>query len=123
MENDYIMKKIKTALQGLTCILKRKNDIDINMDEKSNSIVITEEQLLKLTITKYINEGKINEAENMLFEAISLNKSPEFLQLALLFYEEISEFTEEKLISCNFSKEEIIDGLNSIKKIYDIDTK
>lgn len=35
----------------------------------------------------------------------------------MYYHEEISKFTEEELISCSLSKEEIIDDLNSIKNI------
>lgn len=120
MENDYIMKIIKTTLQGLAYVLKGKQSMENSIDENTNNLVLTEEQTLRLTIIKYINECKINEAENLLFEAIYSHKSPEFLELALFFYEEINKFSLDKLIDCNFSKEEILDGLNTIKKIYNV---
>lgn len=120
MENDYIMKIIKTTLQGLAYVLKGKHSMENSIDENTNNLVLTEEQALRLTIIKYINECKINEAENLLFEAVYSHKSPELLELALFFYEEINKFSLDKLIDCNFSKEEILDGLNTIKKIYNV---
>ncbi len=110
-ENDYIMKMIKTALQAVA-------SIENSIDENSDNITIAEDQLLEIMIRKYIIEREINKAENMLFEAINSHKSPRNLELALFFYEEISKWTEDKLISCNFSKIEILEGLNTVKRIY-----
>ncbi|WP_346940682.1 DUF6483 family protein [uncultured Clostridium sp.] len=117
-ENDYMMKMIKTALQAVASIFKGKNAIENSIDENSDDITIAEDQLLEIMIRKYIIEGEINKAENMLFEAIDSHKSPKNLELALFFYEEISKWTEDKLISCNFSKEEILEGLNALKRLY-----
>lgn len=117
-ENDYIMKMIKTALQAVASIFKGKSAIESSIDENSDDITIAEDQLLEIMIRKYIIEGEINKAENMLFEAINSHKSPRNLELALFFYEEISKWAEDKLISCNFSKIEILEGLNTVKRIY-----
>ncbi|MBU5316263.1 hypothetical protein KQI30_08265 [Clostridium bornimense] len=75
------------------------------------------DELLNLKIRKYIKECKINKAENALFQAIKVRQTKENLKTALLFYEEISKWDNEKLIQSNFSKSEIEQGLNDLKKI------
>lgn len=120
MENDYILKMIKSALQGIAYILKGKKSIEENIDLKRENIVLNEEELLELTIIHLLSECKINEAENILFESIKKNKSPKYLSLAFFFYNEINEWSNEKLSDCNFSRDEILNGLNDVKKIYDI---
>ncbi|MEQ8156609.1 MAG: DUF6483 family protein [Clostridiaceae bacterium] len=117
-ENDYMMRMIKTALQAVASIFKSRNSIENSIDENSDNVTITEDQLLEIMIKKYLSEGKVNKAENMLFQAIESHNSPKHLELALLFYEEISKWNEDKLIRCNFSREEILDGLNVVKKLY-----
>ena len=120
MENDYILKMIKSALNVIGYILKGKKSIEENIDLKRENIVLNEEELLELTIIHLLSECKINEAENILFEAIQKNNSPKYLSLAFFFYSEINEWSNEKLSDCNFSRDEILNGLNDVKKIYDI---
>nr|WP_269153876.1 DUF6483 family protein [Clostridium cochlearium] len=38
-------------------------------------MTISEDELLEFRIRKYINEGKINEAENILFEVMEFRKT------------------------------------------------
>lgn len=117
-EKDYIERMIKTALQAVASIFKGKNAIESSISETNDDVIIKEDQLLEIMIRKYISEGKINKAENMLFEALESRKSAKNLELALFFYDEINKWDEDKLESCNFSKEEILEGLNSIKELY-----
>ncbi len=117
-ENDYVMRMIKTTLQALASFFKGRNALENSIDKKNGDIFITKDTMLELMIKKYLSEGEINKAENILIEAIESHKSPKYLELALSFYGEISEWDEAKLISCNFSKEEILEGLDFIKKLY-----
>ncbi|WP_242851602.1 DUF6483 family protein [Clostridium sp. DMHC 10] len=79
---------------------------------------VSEDDLLQFMVNKYISDGKINEAEDMIFEAIEANKSEENFKTAVSFYEEINNWSEDRLSKCNFSKKEIIQGLEDVKEIY-----
>lgn len=116
-ENDYFERMIKTVINGLVSIFKNKNSIENSIE--NDSVILKEDQLLEIMIKKYISEGQINKAEDMLFEAIEDRKSSRNLELAVFFYETISKWDDEKLNKCNFSKAEIVDGLNEVKKLYD----
>ncbi|MNP20782.1 hypothetical protein D3C76_1133720 [compost metagenome] len=59
----------------------------------------------------------------MLFEAIEDRKSSRNLELAVFFYETISKWDDERLNKCNFSKAEIVDGLNEVKSLYNDETQ
>lgn len=115
-ENDYFERMIKTVINGLVSIFKNKNSIESSIE--NDSVILKEDQLLEIMIKKYISEGKINKAEDMLFEAIEDRKSSRNLELAVFFYETISKWDDEKLMKCNFSKAEIVDGLNEVKSLY-----
>ncbi|WP_286910467.1 DUF6483 family protein [Clostridium sp. UBA1652] len=115
-ENDYFERMIKTVINGLVSIFKNKNSIESSIE--NDSVILKEDQLLEIMIKKYISEGQINKAEDMLFEAIEDRKSSRNLELAVFFYETISKWDDEKLNKCNFSKAEIVDGLNEVKSLY-----
>ncbi|KMT22507.1 DUF6483 family protein [Clostridium cylindrosporum] len=121
-ENDYIERIIKSLGRTLvTGVEGSKNVIVemINESEKTGDLLIPEEGLLELKLRKYVSELEISKAEDMLFEAIELNKSPRYLELALFFYNEINKLDEDTLVKHNFSKQEIINGLEEIKRLYE----
>ena len=120
-ENDYFERMIKTVINGLVSIFKNKNAIESSIE--NDSVILKEDQLLEIMIKKYISEGQINKAEDMLFEAIEDRKSSRNLELSVSFYETISKWDDERLMKCNFSKAEIVDGLNEVKSLYNDETK
>lgn len=64
-------------------------------------------------------EGKINEAENKLYELMD-GKDMTKLHLALLFYEHLLDLPEEFLTEHGFSREEILDGVKNAADIYGV---
>lgn len=117
-ENDYIMRLIKSATQLAASILTGKNHMDSPAEEIHN-INISKDDMLTLMVNKYINDGKINEAEDMIFDAIEEHKSPEILQTAIFFYQQLSTWSDEKLTAYNFSRREIMQGLEEVKRLYE----
>lgn len=67
-------------------------------------------------------EEKINEAENLLFEAVKndANVDSDYLRVALDFYLKLDDCAEEHLARCHFSKTEINDGWSEITKLLKI---
>lgn len=118
-ENDYFMRLIKSGTELLVTIFSGKNVMDSLVNEQSNKTSISESNLLEIMINKYISEGKIDEAENLLFERINECKSASNYDVAISFYKKINTWSEEKLAECNFSKTEIIDGLKDVGKLYE----
>ena len=64
-------------------------------------------------------EGKVNTAENLLFDSFD-KKKPYFIAIGLDFYARISEFTDEALRESDFSREEIQEGIGDMLKFYGI---
>lgn len=116
-EDDYIKKLIAAMGDTLAGALIGKNG-EIDSENKELDIVLSEEDLLYFRIQKFLREGEVNMAENILLEAIENQQSPKYLQIAQGFYEQINKFTEKQLEECNFSRQEIIEDLEHIQKLY-----
>lgn len=87
----------------------------------SDDMLETEEQKeALLRLRGMADEGKINEAENRLFETADYGDLSE-LKLALLFYSYLNNMTDECLEEHDFSREEIERGLADIAQKYGLD--
>ena len=60
-----------------------------------------------------VDQGKINEAENILLENLD-HENPEELAAAVLFYEYVSEKGREFLEAHDYSLEEAAEGMKQI---------
>lgn len=112
VKQDYLMRLIHEMVRTIIKLI-------FNIDEKTVDI----EQELKETSDLYIrlvrlaDAGKINEAENLLYEQLE-NGQREDLKVALGFYDHLNDYTEEFLDKADFSREEIKSGLVSVLKMY-----
>lgn len=86
-------------------------------DEEEDGIQL-ENHMLEILVHKHVREGKINDAENILFEELEEQPTKRNLKFALSFYEQLMQFDEETLEGYDYSKEEIDDGLAWIKQVY-----
>ncbi|MCR3760947.1 hypothetical protein KYB31_18395 [Clostridium felsineum] len=118
-EKDYILRLIKSCTQLTVSILSGKNVMDSLAPKEKNNITISEGELLSIMISKYVKEKKINEAEDMIFREIEECKSADNLERALAFYRELSSWKDKELEECNFSKREILEGIEDVKKLYE----
>lgn len=75
-----------------------------------------EEDVLLITLKRLIFEGKANEAEDMLFDEAKHNKIKNLSYVVIEFYTMLMNKSDEELKDLNFSKEEIYDGIDDIKK-------
>ena len=66
-------------------------------------------------IMNLLDQGKINEAENLLFDRMDTSDK-RYMELALDFYERINSFHDKFLEDHNFSREEIKEGLLGLAK-------
>lgn len=112
VKQDYLMRLIHEMVRTIIKLI-------FNIDEKTVDI----EQELKETSDLYIrlvrlaDAGKINEAENLLYEQLE-NGLAEDLKAALGFYDHLNDYTEEFLDKADFSREEIKSGLVSVLRMY-----
>ncbi|NLY45052.1 MAG: hypothetical protein GX053_03555 [Tissierella sp.] len=110
------MRQINTMIQLLGRILFKKDNVKFNIQDESNS---TEIQLLYENLLGLINEGKINEAEDLLFENISVDDLI-YMKVALDFYDRLNRLDEDELENADFSRDEIRSGLEDVMDLYSI---
>ncbi len=113
VKEDYIMRIIHEAVRTL---LKLLFNID---EEKEDEIEFEDIELEKAhrRLKLLAQEGKINEAENQLWELLD-GSDREAFKLALLFYDYINTFEEEQLDAAGYSREEIDEGILAVAKNY-----
>ena len=73
--------------------------------------------LIKLIFNKDIDDGEINEAENILLDGLEEGNRAYF-EMSLLFYEKLSGKTDEFLAEYDYSREEVVDGLKYVVNYY-----
>jgi hypothetical protein len=121
-EQDYVMRLIKEMVRAILKLL-------FNIDTESPTVELLENKEEKETLENLldmVDAGKINEAENGLYDLISA-KDMNSLEVALLFYSYLNDKTDDFLETNDFSRDEvklgienIVDrfGLSSIAKIF-----
>lgn len=114
-EKDYVMRLAKEIARMIAFLITGKKD----EEELEDKRLYTSLDGLYELIIKLADNGKINEAESLLFNKLDKNDI-EQLYIAMAFYEHINEYTDEFLNQHSYTREEIIEGLNDLAKEYGI---
>ena len=109
-EKDYIMRMIKEMVSVLFSILLGKQYVSVD-EERKNGYEVSGTDLNDLL--DMIDNGQINEAENLMLDDIDYSDKKE-LAAALLFYKYLSEKKKDFLWDHDYSDEEILDGAKQI---------
>ena len=119
-QNDYFMRQIEMLGRFLAKLIFKKETTvyEVIIDEEGN---ITPAGLLYLELNTMIKEGRINEAENLLFDRIEATYDNEYLEIAIDFYSQVNNLTDEFLEEHDFSREEAMEGLTKVKQLYGIE--
>lgn len=104
-EKDYILRLIHEIIRMLFKLLC---NVDIDKHEEAEVPAELQEQYRRLQVM--VDEGKINEAENLLSDQMDAESHQDFL-LSLLFYDYLNKKTDEFLEKNNYTREEITEGL------------
>lgn len=114
-EKDYIMRLIKEMVRALLKLLFNI-DTSLSMDEV---IKQAEEKVLLDKLLSMIDEGRICEAENELYE-ITADGDRQYLKTALIFYYRLAEKGNDYLKEHNFSLTEVKEGVEALADRYNI---
>lgn len=112
-EQDYIMRLIKEMVRAVLKLLFHI-DTEAPTAELLNE---TEEKETLDCLLDLVDHGKVNEAENKIWELV-LNEDKGNLEIALLFYSYLNEKNDDFLEENNFSREEIREGLKEVISKY-----
>lgn len=113
MNDDYILRIIESIGEFAGKVLFNKQSKKFeNIDVQS----MTTQDVLPILLKKLVLQGKYNEAENLLFEELEKNPSNDLIKIGKDFYNILLLKSDEDLTKANFSREEIFQGLNDMKK-------
>jgi hypothetical protein len=116
LNDDYILRIVESIGRFAGEILSNKQDKEFqNIYVQSMSV----QDLLPILLKQLVLQGKYNKAENILFEELSKNPSNDLLDIGKNFYNVLLSKSDEELDKANFSREEIFQGLNDMKKFID----
>lgn len=103
---DWLLRSIFTLAQGLSANAKgTRTEIPRPNNE------ITDDEMLPEILSEMIGAGKLDEAENLLFRAVENYPLMENGAIGLNFYEQIAALSDEELAKCNWTRDEIREGL------------
>ena len=111
-EKDYYMRIVHELVRMLIRLVFSK---DIDRDGEEAVPLEVMEKYKKLI--SMIDDGQINEAENLLLDGLEPD-SRAYFELALMFYEKLNGKTDEFLEEHEYSREEVTDGIKYVVDFY-----
>lgn len=111
-DKDYVMRIVHEWIRTLIRLIFGK---DIDGEEDTGISAEMAEQYRKLMAM--IDDGEINEAENILLDGLEEGDRAYF-EMALLFYEKLGGKTDEFLAEHDYSRQEVVDGLKYVVNFY-----
>ena len=109
-KQDWILRQIQMIGEMISMAVFHKSTIAY---ENENVVSPTQTDQLYSRLDSLNAQKKLNEAEDALYDELDTN-NPRHLELALDFYQKLNRFSDEELEECNFPREEIMDGMNTV---------
>ncbi|WP_434296263.1 DUF6483 family protein [Clostridium sporogenes] len=85
-------------------------------DKNIDTEKIGSTDLFKIILNKLFYEGNYDKAEDLIFEELEKNDSPEVYKIAVEFYNALLKKSDEELNEGNFARDEIYQGLDDIER-------
>lgn len=108
-EEDYVMRVIREMVRALLKLLfgiETENPVVELIRDKQMRDQVTE-------LTDMIDEGHINEAENLLYQVVDVENRDD-LQMVLVFYSRLNDLDDDFLEEHDYSREEVKEGLSDM---------
>ena len=115
LQDDFILRQIREMIHAVMRMLFQVNASELSPEviEDTSARTVLEE-LLTLT-----DEGQIDEAENRLYE-MTCDGDRQNLEIGLLFYYNLNGKDDDFLEVHNFSREEIMTGIQDLADRYQL---
>lgn len=109
-QDDYVMRTISDLVRAIARLALGKNDISYELpgDESAD----TEPDRVYRQLKSMVDQGDINGAENTLYDRLDTGNK-DYLEMALAFYMYLNQLPDGDLFKANYSREEIVEGINS----------
>lgn len=113
MAGDYLMRQIEDMARLCSEVLFAKHTEPLPVfDEQGN---VTENGVLYGRLRMLCSAGRVNEAENLLFDRLDAPGGEVLLPAAVQFYKDIQNWEDAALEQAGFSRAEIRDGLAGVQ--------
>ena len=106
----WLMQQIKGLAAALARIFLNKATTVYEIQDHKQK---TQADMLYLEMQALLEDGRINEAEDLLFSHLD-TLDMEYMRLAIDFYAKLNDLSDDELDACDFSREEIDDGLHDL---------
>lgn len=116
LEKDYILRMVKDLVKSIAHIVLGKSEMEYELPENEEYSRI---DYLYVRLLELVNQGNINDAEDMLFDEINTSDMKQF-EMAMSFYLYLNDFGDDYLESNDYSRDEISEGIKSICKEYGV---
>ena len=108
-EEDYIMRQIREMVRMLLNLL-----FQMDLEEDSEELLRgTKENEVLRELLEMVDDGRINEAENRVYELCEDGEMAN-LKVMLLFYDYLNGKSDEYLEECEFSREELKEDMRDL---------
>lgn len=112
MDIERLINELSRNIGKALVNKKGDNMLLVNLENDGSS------ELLRIILKSLISKKEYSKAEDFLFDEIEKNKTEAIYKIAVDFYEELSEKSDEELRENNFSKEEVMQGLKDIEALF-----
>ena len=109
LQDDYILRQIREMVRAVMKMLFQVSAVELTPDV----IEDTDARQILTNLTDLADNGKIDEAENQLYE-MTCDGDRQNLEIGLLFYYHLNGKDDEFLEASNFSREEIMMGIQDL---------
>ena len=116
-QNDWILRQVEMISAFIARLVFKRNDPDYVIIDETN---LSQTDLLHRVILELLSKGEICKAEDLLFEN-AVEENVDYLAVAVDFYSRLNHFSDKDLEDGGFSREEIMEGLESFMKKYGVD--
>ena len=115
-QQDYILRQIEMLVQFVARLaFGREPEAYCIADAQA----LTDADRLWRQLVERIAQGDYNGGEDLLFEQFV--PEPAYLAVAMDFYQRLSALSDEDLERGDFTREEVLDGLETLVRQYGID--
>lgn len=116
-ENDYVMRMIHDMVRMIAKLFLNKDTVTYEFPEEAN---FTNTDYLYQSILERLENGDINDAENMLYEKFE-EGNERYMEMCLDFYARLNQLSDDYLEEHNYSRDEVEEGLKEIARRNHVD--
>ena len=104
-QDDWVLRQIEIIARYVANLIFHKNRITYTFETTD---MLSEMDQLHLVLDRLVQENRVGEAEDLLFENIRM--TDKYIELATDFNSRLNGMTDAELETADFSRDEVYDG-------------